>query len=833
MTPLTLPQATSAFTVQAPLTPYATAPQWVDVLVDSPSARDLYTYGCPEAIAIAPGDILSVPFGAQQLGGVAVRLRSELAPNLDAARVRNVDSVVSHGFFPPDYWTVLQRVADYYCAPLIAVIRAALPPGLLGQSQRRVRLQASNIHELQTLALGPAAQQILALLQQQQQRDYAWLYLRRQVKGAARGLRQLQQLGWVESYLEPPAHTKAKMRQAVTLVGDADNLTPRQQEVLDVLGRRGGDLWLQELLQICGTSSSTVKALERKGCVIIQTREMLRSQSGAVAMADPMRTLTSAQETAVKMLNGLEGFHSVLLHGVTGSGKTEVYLRAIASVLQSGQSVLLLVPEIGLTPQLTDRVVARFGDRVRVYHSGLSDGERYDAWRLMLQGTPQVVIGTRSAVFAPLPSLGLIILDEEHDGSYKQDQPIPCYHARTVARWRAELGACPLVLGSATPALDSWVTAQSDHPHNHYLSLPRRVADRPMPRISVIDMRQELHKGNRSIFSYPLQDALHELKAQQRQGILFIHRRGHSTFVSCRACGHVLDCPHCDVSLAYHHPTRHSAPHLRCHYCSYGRSLPKTCPECASTYLKHFGSGTQRVIQAIGEQFPELSCLRFDSDTTRTKGAHRTLLTRFAQGEADLLVGTQMLTKGIDLPQVTLVGVVTADGLLHQSDYRASERAYQLLTQVAGRAGRGDEPGQVMIQTYTPEHPVIGAVQRQDEIAFLQGELAQRQALDYPPYGHLIGVRFSGTEEALVQRTAEAIARQLQPADSSEPAKYHILGPAPATITRVARRYRWQLLIKCTGETKAVVSQLELSSLRSRCPATVSVTVDVDPLNIL
>ncbi|MGB3616281.1 MAG: primosomal protein N' [Elainellaceae cyanobacterium] len=833
MTPLTLPQTPSAFTVQASLTSYAPAPQWVDVLVDSPSARDLYTYRCPENVVIAPGDILSVPFGAQQLGGIAVQLRSDLSPTLNPATVRNVEDVVSHSFFPRDYWILLQRVADYYCAPLIAVIRAALPPGLLGQSQRRVRLQPDTVRELQVLALTPAAQQLLGLLQQQQQGDYAWVYLRRQVKGAAQGLRQLQQLGWVESYLQPPAHAKPKTRQAVTLIGEAEDLTARQQEVLEVLRRRGGDLWLQELLQVCGTSSSTVKALERKGCVTIQAREVLRSQSGAVAMADPARTLTPAQAQAVDMLEGLEGFHSVLLHGVTGSGKTEVYLRVIASVLQSGQSVLLLVPEIGLTPQLTDRVVARFGDRVRVYHSGLSDGERYDAWRLMLQGTPQVVIGTRSAVFAPLPNLGLIILDEEHDGSYKQDQPIPCYHARTVAQWRAELAGCPLVLGSATPSLESWVTARSDHPHNHYLSLPQRVAARPMPHISIIDMRQELHKGNRSIFSYPLQDALQELKAQQRQGILFIHRRGHSTFVSCRACGHVLDCPHCDVSLAYHHPTRHSAPHLRCHYCSYGRSLPETCPECASTYLKHFGSGTQRVIEAIEEQFPELSCLRFDSDTTRTKGAHRTLLTRFAKGEADVLVGTQMLTKGIDLPQVTLVGVVTADGLLHQSDYRASERAYQLLTQVAGRAGRGEEPGRVMIQTYTPEHPVIGAVQQQDEVAFLQTELAQRQALGYPPYGHLIGVRFSGMEEALVQQTAEAIADQLQPGDSSAPAAYQILGPAPATITRVARRYRWQLLIKCAGEASAVVSQLGLSSLRSRCPATVSVTVDVDPLNIL
>ncbi len=832
MTPLTLPQSSSLPTVQElPISydPSSPCPQWVDVLVDSPSARDLYTYRCPE-MAIAPGDILSVPFGSQQLGGIAVQLRT-LSPDLDPATIREAQ-VVSRGFFPSDYWTLLQRVADYYCAPLMSVIRTALPPGLLGQSQRRVRLQRDRYSELQALALSPAAQQLVALLLKQPQGDYSWVYLRRQVKGAAKALRQLQQLGWAESYLEPPAHVKPKRQQAVTLIGDSETLTPRQREVLEVLRKRGGDLWLRELLQVCATSSSTVKTLERKGCVTIQARERLRTASGAVAIADPKRELTPAQTEAVQTLEGLKGFHSVLLHGVTGSGKTEVYLRAIASVLETGRSVLLLVPEIGLTPQLTDRVTARFGDRVRVYHSGLSDGERYDAWRLMLQGVPQVVIGTRSAVFAPLPHLGLIILDEEHDGSYKQDQPVPCYHARTVARWRAELTGCPLLLGSATPSLESWVAAQAKQPRHHYLSLPERVAARPLPKITVVDMRQELHKGNRSIFSYPLQDALQALKEQQRQGILFIHRRGHSTFVSCRACGEVLTCPHCDVSLTYHQPTARSAPSLRCHYCSYGRSQPETCPECDSSYLKHFGSGTQRVMEALGQQFPELRCLRFDSDTTRTKGSHRTLLTRFARGEADLLVGTQMLTKGIDLPQVTLVGVVTADGLLHQSDYRASERAYQLLTQVAGRAGRGEEPGRVIVQTYSPEHPVIEAVQRQDEAGFLHTELSQREALSYPPYGQLIGLRFSGTDEEMVQQTAEAIAARLRPPEDG-PVSYQILGPAPATILRVARRYRWQLLIKCAGEAAAVVRQLELASLRSRCPATVSVTVDVDPLHLL
>ncbi|MBD2018921.1 primosomal protein N', partial [Leptolyngbya sp. FACHB-36] len=531
------------------------------------------------------------------------------------------------------------------------------------------------------------------------------------------------------------------------------------------------------------------------------------------------------------------GFTQVLLHGVTGSGKTEVYLQAIAPVLQRGQSALVLVPEIGLTPQLTDRFRARFGSSVCVYHSALSEGERYDTWRNLLSGTPQIVIGTRSAVFAPLPNLGLVVLDEEHDSSFKQDQPAPCYHARTVARWRAELEDCPIVLGSATPSLESWLAVKgSEEPcqnsefriqNSKFLSLPTRIQARPMPPIELVDMRQELRAGNSSMFSRPLRSALEALKEKGQQGILFIHRRGHSTFVSCRSCGDVVVCPHCDVSLTYHHTHAEATPLLRCHYCNYVRSLPKTCPSCDSTYFKYFGSGTQRVVQELEQQFPDLRVMRFDSDTTRAKGAHRSLLTQFAHGDADLLVGTQMLTKGIDLPQVTLVGILAADGLLHLSDYRASERTFQTLTQVAGRCGRGDEPGQVILQTYSPEHPVIQAVQRQQYEAFVDAELQQRASLNYPPYGQLILLRFSSPNAIAVQKAADRVAQSLAAlqADGVE-----VLGPAPAPILRVARRFRWHLLLKLPPNCTAALP--EVSELRSLCPSLVSLTMDVDPLNL-
>lgn len=813
--------------------------RWIEVLVNCPGREaelektdKLFTYRLPADLEVKPGDILSVPFGAKLVGAIAIRLLSALPDNLASTKIRDVEDVLQKDFFRDSYWALLERIAEYYYTPLIQVIRVALPPGLLRQSQRRIRLLGSPKSEF----LSPSASSILLLLQAQSAGDYSFVHIQRHVKGAYRGLQELLRRGLVESYLEPPRSARPKLQKAAILIGSPSDrdLTTRQQEILEVLRRRGGELWQSELLQLCHASSSTLKILAEKGYIVIEEKEVLRTEAPALGsvgdQSEIAKSLTPAQSSALATINQIQGFASVLLHGVTGSGKTEVYLQAIAPLLSQGKSALVLVPEIGLTPQLTDRFRARFGNQVSVYHSALSEGERYDTWRQMLVGNAQVVIGTRSAVFAPLPNLGLIILDEEHDNSFKQDSPIPTYHARTVAQWRAELENCPLILGSATPALESWVAAQGDGGvggfPSYYLSLPERVQSRPLPPIEVVDMRVELHQGNRSIFSRPLQEALIQLQERRQQGILFIHRRGHSTFVSCRSCGFVIECPNCDVSLAYHH-TEEGAPELlRCHYCNYGRQHPKTCPECSSPYLKFFGSGTQRVAQELAQQLPELRLIRFDSDTTRNKGAHRTLLTKFANGEADLLVGTQMLTKGLDLPQVTLVGVVAADGLLNLADYRASERAFQTLTQVAGRAGRGDDPGRVIVQTYTPEHPVITAVQQHEYESFTTAELEQRQALNYPPYGRLILLRLSGPDPTEVANTAEIIATALRVGEN-----YEILGPAPATILRVANRYRWQILIKFAPLDLPHLPDWE--QVRSLTPHSVNLTVDVDPLNFM
>jgi primosomal protein N' (replication factor Y) len=825
--------------VMEPMATYSTdLPKWVQVLVDCPGIQGLYTYAVPTEMVVQVGDILSVPFGSQMIGGIAIGFITDLPADLSPAQIKPIEEVITQSFFPASYWQLLDRVADYYRTELMSVIRMALPPGLLGRSQRRIRLKIEELPSGAELFLSLPAREILQLLQNQPTHNYSYVHLQRQVRGCQRGIRELTKRGWIESYLEDPKNIRAKQQDVVILLTQNSEikLTSRQQEVLEVLRRQGGELWVSDLTKLANCTKPVIQKLVDNGYVAIEKRERLRLLSTVEMARDQAKTLTIAQSKAVDTLKKLNGFNQVLLHGVTGSGKTEVYLQAIAPLLAEGKSVLVLVPEIGLTPQLTDRFKARFGNKICVYHSALSDGERYDTWRQMLTGTSQVVIGTRSAIFAPLPNLGLIILDEEHDSSFKQSQLIPAYHARTVAQWRAELENCPLILGSATPSLESWLTVKvqtevqkaQGFPKSpvHYLPLPERVAARPLPPVEIVDMREELKAGNRSIFSYSLQNALKNLKDQGKQGILFVNRRGHSTFVSCRSCGFVLECPHCDVSLSYHYTHAGATELLRCHYCNFTQVQPRHCPSCESPYLKFFGSGTQKVTEALTDQFPELSWLRFDSDTTRTKGAHRRILDDFSQGKADLLVGTQMLTKGLDVEQVTLVGAIAADSLLNFSDYRSAERAFQTLTQVAGRAGRGDEAGRVIIQTYSPSHPVIEAVKNHDYQAFVDQELPQRQILNYPPYGHLILIRLSGLESDLVENAAVAIAEkcQIMLGDQVE-----ILGPAPASVMRVAKRFRWHILLKFSDN---LIQTLDLKQLRGICPTSVSLSIDVDPLYI-
>ena len=877
------------------LTVSSSSTKWVAVLIDFPGVQGLYTYSLPHDLLAQPGDIVSVPFGTQITGGIVIKMLDTPPREIEIARIRPIEDIVTSGFFPSQYWELLQKVAEYYLTDLISAIRVALPPGLLGKSQRRIRLVPDNIPQGAETFCSVVGKQILQLLQKQKDGNYSTKYLRNQIKGADRGIKELSKRGWVESYLEPPKRIQAKLQTSVTLVTDtlSNDLTSRQREILQVLRQNGGEMWQKELVKLTRTTTATLKKIAAIGYITLSEKEVLRKEQGIKRNEDIAKELNSDQAKALEVINSQTGYAQILLHGVTGSGKTEVYLQAIAPILEQGKSAIVLVPEIGLTPQLTDRFRDRFGDKVCVYHSKLNDGERYDTWRQTIQGEPQVIIGTRSAIFSPLPNLGLIVLDEEHDSSFKQDRPIPTYHARTVANWRAELAQCPLILGSATPSLESlvstregwgdWETRETGrqgdkgtrktreneissekHIRNnkqlttnyeqqtkYYLSLPERIASRPLPPVEIVDMREELNRGNRSIFSQSLYDALRDVQELQQQAILFIPRRGHSTFVSCRSCGFVMECPNCDVSLSYHYTHEGAAKLLRCHYCNHTSIQPSSCPQCSSPYLKFFGSGTQKVSQELNKLFPDLKLIRFDSDTTRNKNAHRDLIARFTSKQADVLIGTQMLTKGLDIAGVTLVGVVSADGLLHRSDYRAAERAFQTLAQVAGRAGRGDEPGKVIIQTYSPEHAVIRAVKNHDYTSFTSAELEQREALNYPPYGKLILIKLSSVNEQEVRETAELLADTCLNIMGNE---WELLGPAPASVMRVARRYRWQILLKYLGAEECNLPEFErggcrrlsegvsfravgisnqaVNSLREICPKSVSMTIDVDPINM-
>ena len=807
------------------------SPQWIEVLVNSPWGQELCIYSISPDLMVQPGDIVSVPFGKQIMGGIAIRYANSIPEYLNHDQVKAIDDVITSGFFTKNYFQLLERVANYYCTDLITVIQAALPPKLLSKSQQRIRLKIDNIPPGAETFCPPAAARILTLLQEQKDGDYSYTFLKNKVKGSRKAIKELRKRDWIESYFKPPEPPKAQLKKVAILNSYfAKDISKRHQEILHFIKSKGGQILVSELVQKAKTTTKTIQKLEENGYIIIEDQEVLRLEQGIDDIRDQSKQLSQDQEQALEVINKLQGYGEILLHGVTGSGKTEVYLQAISPLLEQGKSALILVPEIGLTPQLTDRFRARFGDKVFVYHSNLSKGERYDTWRQMLPGEPQVIIGTRSAIFAPLPNLGLIILDEEHDSSFKQTQLSPNYHARTVAKWRGELENCPVILGSATPSLETWLSVNyppSSSVNSYYLSLPERIGYRPLPPVKIVDMRDELKQGNRSIFSRPLQEALKNLKEKNQQAILFVNRRGHSTFVSCRICGYVMECPDCDVSLSYHYTHEGATQLLRCHYCNYTQIQPPKCPECNSPYFKFFGSGTQKVTQALEKEFPELTYIRFDSDTTRNKGSHRRLLEQFSRGEADILVGTQMLTKGLDLAQVTLVGVVSADGLLYLSDYRAAERAFQTLTQVAGRAGRGDEPGEVIIQTYSPENSVIQAVKKHDYHRFIDEELPRREELNFPPHGRLILVQLSGLDAIEVEKTAEKLGERFHETIGLD---CEILGPAPASIMRVAKRYRWQILLKFLPEARVIIP--DMKNWYKLCPNSVSLKIDIDPLHI-
>ena len=600
----------------------------------------------------------------------------------------------------------------------------------------------------------------------------------------------------------------------------------RQRALLDLLREKGGSILQSELADL-GFAAAVVRGLERRG--LVERRQLTPEGAQGPIVAGGGRTLTPAQAEAVAAINGAPSSSTQLLWGVTGSGKTEVYLQAAAHTLAGGRSVLLLTPEIGLVPQLLDRCRERFGPGVLEWHSGMGEAERIRCWRRCLAAgsrrTPQLVVGTRSAVFLPLAPLGLIVLDEEHDDSYKQDSPMPCYHARDVARLRAELSGARLLLGSATPSLETWLACQEQH--IQLLRLPERIAQRPLPAVRVVDMRHELVEGHRRLLSRALMGRLETLKERGEQAVVLVPRRGYRAFLSCRSCGEVVHCPHCDVALTVH---RHANGEewLRCHWCDHRAAVSKRCGQCGSTAFKPFGAGTQRVMEQLAEELEGLRLLRFDRDTTKGRDGHRRLLERFANGEADVLVGTQMLAKGMDLPRVTLAAVLAADGLLHRPDLRSGEQCLQLLLQLAGRAGRGERPGEVLVQTYSPEHPVIRHLVDGRYERFLDEELALRRQGGLVPFSRACLLRFSGPSASGTATAATALAERIRP--QVDAAGWILIGPAPAPVSRVAGRSRWQLLLH--GPAGQPLPLPPEAQLREGLPAGLGLAIDPDPLEL-
>lgn len=652
-------------------------------------------------------------------------------------------------------------------------------------------------------------------------------------------LAQMRQAGHLEVVYHVKDRAKAKLVGVVTSLVDEQNYTQfkakvrknahKQLELLEFLYQNPHQSFLQTKLQAdLQVSLNQLKKAAQQGWLKLAQQERYRDPYGdkTLQVTTP-KQLTPEQQRAVEQIDQAitaKNATTFLLEGVTGSGKTEVYLQAIAHALSQGRSALMLVPEISLTPQMVQRVKERFGKDVAMLHSALSDGERYDEWRRIERKEAKVVVGARSAIFAPLDDLGLIIIDEEHEASYKQED-MPRYQARDVALWRGKYHNCPVVLGSATPDLATRARAQKGV--YQQLNLTKRINGSSLPQVTLVDMREAVKTAPAPDFSQILLDQITERLARKEQVVLMLNRRGYSSFVLCRDCGFVLKCPNCDVSLTLHMDT-HS---MKCHYCGHEEAIPNRCPSCDSKKIRYYGTGTQKVQAELEKLLPEARILRMDVDTTRKKGAHERLLAKFGAHEADILLGTQMIAKGLDFPDVTLVGVLNADTSLSLPDYRSSERTFQLLTQVSGRAGRADKTGQVVIQTYNPEHYAIQLACRQDYEQFFFYEMNLRHLNNYPPYYYTIKITVSAKSEAEAAKESFAIKKGLDQCLSPQAL---VLGPTPSSILKIKNRFYYQLVIKYKQEP-ALEKYLQDLLLQSQSGEKkgIMVVIDREPVNFL
>lgn len=691
-----------------------------------------FTYAVPEGMSLQPGQRVEVPFGHRRKEGVVIALTE--TSDLPAEKIKTVVAPLEgYPAILPPLLTLAQRMAEEAHCPLAETLRLMLPAQMRGG---RVQVKQQSVC---CLAISPQEAEEAAAKQ-----------------GRSR-----------------------KRQMLIRLLQDGEKHP------------------VGELKLLVRDPLESLRQLEAAGIVHISLEEVLRTPGGAVPIEpvdDP--PLTASQQEALEVMRpSLDaGTGRFLLHGVTGSGKTEVFIRLVRRTLENGRSAMILVPEIALTPQMVAWFRARFGAVAAVLHSRLSAGERFDEWRRIRRGDARVVIGARSAVFAPVERLGLVVVDEEHESTYLSDRH-PRYDARQVAAWRCETEGATLLLASATPSILSFAKARrGDYT---LLEMPCRVLNRPLPEVEVVDMRKELEMGNRSIFSGVLLARLRACMEQGQQAMLLMNRRGYNAFISCRSCGHVMKCPHCDVSLTYH--LSGGDGQLHCHYCGHMEPPPATCPQCASRYIRYFGAGTQKVEEELHTLFPAVGIVRMDIDTTSGKDGHAKLLDAFRSGRARILVGTQMIAKGLDFPRVTLVGVVAADMSLNLPDYRARERTFQLLTQVAGRAGRGETPGHVVIQTYKPEDETILAAAAQDYRTFFEAEFARRRRGFYPPFTILARLLVEAVSPVAAQQRAEQLHRQCETLLQTHPEwkRRTLMMRLDQPSVKVLRgKSRWQVMFK-------------------------------------
>lgn len=819
---------------------------YAKVIVDVPAKQTnrAYDYIVPETLRawIEIGSRVAVRFGPRKIQGFVVSIQAE--SDVDASKLRAIEDVLDvHPPLNEELVALASWMSERYICHRIVALQAMIPRALKARYERYITIgnSASEVCADRAHKQTGEHADIVAFVQAKQKVELSALLSEFPTRGTA--IKALIAKGTLLEIQTIKDQVSKKKERVVFpperhLLEEFLALVPanahRQKQVLDYFITHPSPIRLTELISHLEVTASTVKNMADKGWLELKESEVFRDPYADRQFTQTTQLSLTIEQQHVydRIVAPLEARQhaAFLLHGITGSGKTEVYLQAIEQCLNDGREAIVLVPEIALTPQMVERFKGRFGNLVAVLHSRLSQGERYDEWRKIQRKHVKVVIGARSAVFAPFTKLGLIIVDEEHESSYKQEES-PKYHARDIALQRGKSHEAVVMFGSATPSLESY-----HHPEIEVLSMPSRVENRPLPEVNIVDMRNELRQGNRSMFSRALHTAIAERLEKREQMVLMLNRRGFSTFIMCRSCGYVCQCPHCDIALTYHSQSRN----VRCHYCGYAEREVAQCPECKSEHIRYFGTGTQRVEEELQKLFPTIRIVRMDVDTTTRKNAHEKLLSHFGSGKADVLLGTQMVAKGLDFPKVTLVGVIAADTILNLPDFRASEKTFQLLTQVAGRAGRHELPGEVVIQTYNPDHYSIVTAGGHDYMQFVELELQLRKARQYPPYSELILITLAHEQVPVLVRMSQLLANHLRKQAQKEAVSHatganrlfmEVLGPIASPLAKIKDRYRFQCIVKYGGDPKVIAIITETLAMFEQAieQEKLQVSVDVDP----